>query len=50
MMDVDDTCLPTTPVNHQCTLDTITAVCTQESVVRHVVPYLVEHAKSLCEG
>lgn len=49
-MDTDSDEPQSTPLSHQCVLDTLNAVCTQDSVVREVIPRLVEHAKHLCHG
>ena len=49
-MDTDSDEPQSTPLSHQCVLDTMNAVCTQDSVVRDVIPRLVEHAKHLCHG
>ncbi|XP_073239400.1 MMS19 nucleotide excision repair protein homolog isoform X2 [Porites lutea] len=47
-MDTDSDEPQSTPLSHQSVLDTLNAVCTQDSVVREVIPRLVEHAKHLC--
>lgn len=49
-MDTDSDEPQSTPLSHQYVLDTLKAVCTQDSVVREVIPRLVEHAKHLCHG
>ena len=49
-MDTDSDEPQSTPLSHQYVLDTLNAVCTQDSVVREVIPRLVEHAKHLCHG
>lgn len=49
-MDTDSDEPQSTPLSHQCVLDTLNVVCTQDSVVREVIPRLVEHAKHLCHG
>ena len=49
-MDTDSDEPQSTPLSHQCVLDTLNAVCTQDAVVREVIPRLVEHAKHLCHG
>ena len=49
-MDTDSNQLQTTPVSHQCVLNAVSAVCTQESVIREVIPRLVEHVQHLCDG
>ena len=49
-MDTDSDEPQSTPLSHQCVLDTLNAVCTQDSVVREVIPRLMEHAKHLCYG
>ena len=49
-MDTDSDEPQSTPLSHQCVLDTLNAVCTQDSVVREVIPRLVEHSKHLCHG
>lgn len=49
-MDIDNNELQTTPVSHQRVLDTLSAVCTQDSVVRDVIPRLMEHTQHLCDG
>ena len=49
-MDTDIDEPQSTPMSHQCVLDTLNAVCTQDAVVREVIPRLVEHAKHLCHG
>ena len=49
-MDTDSDEPQSTPLSHQCVLDTLNAVCTQDSVVREMIPRLMEHAKHLCYG
>ena len=49
-MDTDSKQPQTTPVSYQCVLSTLTAVCTQESVIHEVIPQLVEHVQHLCDG
>lgn len=49
-MDTDNKQPQTTPISHQCVLSTLTAVCTQESVIHEVIPRLVEHVQHLCDG
>ena len=49
-MDTDSKQPQTTPISHQRVLSTLTAVCTQESVIHEVIPRLVEHVQHLCDG
>ena len=49
-METDSDEPQSTPLSHQCVLDTLNAVCTQDAVVREVIPRLEEHAKHLCHG
>ena len=49
-MDTDTNQPQTTPISHQCVLGTLSAVCTQESVIHEVIPRLVEHVQHLCDG
>ena len=49
-MDIDNNEPQTTTVSHRRVLDTLSAVCTQDSVVRDVIPRLMEHTQHLCEG
>jgi len=49
-MDTDDNPPQATPLSHQRVLDTLSAVCTQDAVIRDVIPRLVEHAQHLCDG
>ena len=49
-MDTDRSEPHTSPVSHQCVLDTLAAVCTHDSIVRDVVPRLIEHVQHMCEG
>ena len=49
-MDTDRSEPHTTAVSHQCVLDTLAAVCTQDSVVHDVIPRLIEHVQHMCEG
>lgn len=49
-MDTDRSEPHTSPVSHQCVLDTLAAVCTQDSVVHDVIPRLIEHVQHMCEG
>ncbi|XP_067037088.1 MMS19 nucleotide excision repair protein homolog isoform X2 [Acropora muricata] len=48
-MDTDGSEPHTSPVSHQCVLDTLAAVCTQDSVVHDVIPRLIEHVQHMCE-
>lgn len=49
-MDTDSKQPQTTPISYHCVLSTLTAVCTQESVIHEVIPRLVEHVQHLCDG
>ncbi|KAJ7336489.1 mms19 nucleotide excision repair [Desmophyllum pertusum] len=49
-MDTDSNQPQTTPISHQCVLGTLSAVCTQESVIHEVIPRLVEHVQHLCDA
>ena len=49
-MDTDDNPPQATPLSHQRVLDTLSAVSTQDAVIRDVIPRLVEHAQHLCDG
>jgi len=46
-MDTDCKQPQTTAISYQCVLSTLTAVCSQESVIHEVIPQLVEHVKHL---
>lgn len=48
-MDIDGNQTLTTPVSHQCVLSTSGAVCTEESIIHAVIPWLVEHVQFLCD-
>lgn len=49
-MDTDRSEPHTSLVSHQCVLDTLAAVCTQDSIVHDVIPRLTEHAQHMWEG
>ena len=49
-MDTDRSEPHTSPVGHQCVLDTLAAVCTQDSIVHDVIPRLIEDVQHICEG
>ena len=49
-MDIDNNQPLTTPVSHQCVLNTLGALCMDESIIHEVIPRLIEHVQRLCNG
>ena len=50
-MDIDNNQPLTTPVrSHQCVLNTLGALCMDESIIHEVIPQLIEHVQRLCNG
>lgn len=47
-MDIDNNQPLTTPVSHQCVLNTLGALCMDESIIHEVIPRLIEHVQCLC--
>ncbi|RMX48437.1 hypothetical protein pdam_00020451, partial [Pocillopora damicornis] len=47
-MDIDNNQPLTTPVSHQCVLNTLGALCMDESIIHEVIPRLIEHVQRLC--
>ena len=49
-MDIENNQPLTTPVSHQCVLNTLSALCMEESIIHEVIPQLIEHVQRLCNG